>query len=232
MAHRFVLSALAASLLLLIFSQAAAADPSPGALAAKKKSGKGKKPPKKCKAGKVLVKVGRKTRCLPVSKALPQPKAGDPREEVITEALTPDIAKIPDPKDRLPPPMEQVYRKLGPQALKGMEQSVGVALDRLEGLAAQRAARPGTASASAESGGSFSQQFGNVTIDARLSVGIVGSELVGRVEFGVDHRPGGRDDGAGVDGDPTAHRTRWGSARRAARRSRGSSMPRTASASP
>ena len=41
------------------------------------------------------------------------------------------------------------------------------------------------ANASADSGNSFSQQFGNVTIDARLSIAAVGSELVGNVEFGT-----------------------------------------------
>jgi hypothetical protein len=167
--------------LLLAAPAAAAVESSPIAVAAKKR-GKGKK---QCKRGRVPLTVNGRRRCVPMSAALPKPKAGDPRAEVVKEALTPEIAKLPDPKDKLPPPMEKVYRKLGPKALKGMEKTVGVALNRLDALAAGKAARPRLATASADSGGSFSQQFGNVTIDARLSIATVGSELVGHVEFGT-----------------------------------------------
>ena len=178
----------------ILLSLSVAAAPAPAAFGPdsgfSEKTGKGKKKPRKCKQAQIPVKFGKKSRCLPASKALPAPKAGDPRREVIVEALTPDIAKIPDPKDKLPPPMERVYRKLGPQAQKGMEQMVGQALNRLDAMAAGRPA-PGAGAAAARAGvsaseaNSFSHQFGNVTIDARLSIALVGAELVGTVDFGT-----------------------------------------------
>lgn len=113
------------------------------------------------------------------------------RGAIIKEALTPEIGHIPDPKDKLQPPMEKVYRQLGPKALKGMEKMVGIAVNRVDSLGKARARTSAGAHASAESGGSFSQSFGNVTIDARLSIATVGSELVGRVEFGVTRDEGG-----------------------------------------
>jgi hypothetical protein len=175
--------AIAAALVGLVAAAppAVAFEAPPEADAAKKKGGKGKK---KCKGNKVRLTVGKKTRCVPVNKALPAPKAGDPRAEAVKEALTPEIAKVPDLKDKIPPSMESVYRKLGPQALSGMEKMVGLSLARLDAMGAAKASRPSLATAS-DSGNSFSQRFGNVTIDARLSIAVVGSELVGQVQWGT-----------------------------------------------
>ena len=36
------------------------------------------------------------------------------------------IVTLPDPQDKLPPPMEKVYRKRGPKTQSGMEQMVGM----------------------------------------------------------------------------------------------------------
>jgi hypothetical protein len=172
---RFGLVFLAALMSLLIVTSAAAFPPPVGVGAAMSKAAKGKK--KKCKGGTVTVKTAGRTRCLPVGRALPKPSAGDARLAIIDEALTPNLGHVPDPKNKIPPPMEKVYRSFGPKALPGMEKAVGKAVTGLDDLAmakasASRLARgPGPALAS-EAGNEFHQTVGNVQIDARLSVAV------------------------------------------------------------
>lgn len=137
------------------------------------------------------VKTGGRTRCLPVNRALPKPKAIDPRLAIVRAGLTPAIGRVPDPKNKIPPPAEKLYRQFDPQALKGMEKGVAMAIPRLDALAAKR--RPlAIARASEESGGSFSTTIGGVKIDGRLSIAIdaVG-QLVGTAEITQTRDQGG-----------------------------------------
>jgi hypothetical protein len=163
--------------LLLTCSTADALGPPPSVVAkAKRGKAKGGKK-KKCNVGTVTVKTAGRTRCLPVSKALPKPSAGDARLAIVDEALTPDLGHVPDPKNKIPPPMEKVYRSFGPKALPAMEKAVGKAVTGLDALAVAKASAsplargPGPALTS-EAGNEFHQTVGNVTIDARLSIAV------------------------------------------------------------
>lgn len=180
---RLLCAVLCAGLLLVPAASAVAppASAGPGALAKKKK----------CKKNRVRVKTGGRTRCLPVNRALPKPKSIDPRLAVVRAGLTPAIGRIPDPKNKVPPPAEKLYRQFDPQALKGMEKAVAMAIPRLDALAAKR--QPlARAQASADSGNSFSTTIGGVKIDGRLSIAIdaVG-QLVGTAEITQTRDQGG-----------------------------------------
>lgn len=183
---RLLCAALCAGLFLVpAASTAASPSPADGPALAKKK------PKKKCKKNRVRVKAAGRTRCLPVGRALPKPKAIDPRLAIVRAGLTPAIGRVPDPKNKVPPPAEKLYRQFDPQALKGMEKAVAMAIPRLDALALKR--RPlARAQASEESGNSFSTTIGGVKIDGRLSIAIdaVG-QLVGTAEITQTRDQGG-----------------------------------------
>jgi hypothetical protein len=185
----FVLSV--AMLALLMAASPVLADGAPHpAETAKAKKHKPKK--KKCKKNKVRVKIAGRIRCLPLKAALPKPKAVDPRLAIVKEGLTPEIGHIPDPKNKIPPPAESLYRKFDPQALKGMEKAVGIAINRLDHLGEARARTSNSAHVSAESGNSFSTTIGGVKIDARLTIAIDATQqLVGTAEFTETRDQGG-----------------------------------------
>jgi hypothetical protein len=174
--------------ILLAAPIALAADGFGGAELAKPKKAKAKA--KKCKKNRVRVQFAGKARCLPLKAALPKPRAEDPRLAAVKEGLTPPLGSVPDPKDRIPVPLEKVYRQLSPKALPAMEKAVATALPRLDKLGAARAAGAGKARASA-GGGSFSQQIGNVKIDARLSIAATAAGLVGTAEYTLTTGQGG-----------------------------------------
>jgi hypothetical protein len=166
---------IAALLVLLLACPTAEALGPPPSVAAKSNGGKAKGKKKKCKAGTVTVKTAGRTRCLPVSRALPKPSAGDARLAIVDEALTPNLGHIPDPKNKIPPPMERVYRSFGPKALPAMEKTVGKAITRLDELAVAKAsgsrlARGPAPALASEEANEVHGTVGNVTIDARLSI--------------------------------------------------------------
>jgi hypothetical protein len=184
---RLLCAALCAGLLLVPAAAPAASSPSGDAPALAKKKAK----KKKCKKKRVRVKVAGRTRCVPIGRALPKPKAIDPRLAIVRAGLTPAIGHVPDPKNKVPPPAEKLYRQFDPQALKGMEKAVAMAIPRLDTLALKR--RPlARAGASEESGNSFSTTIGGVKIDGRLSIAIdaVG-QLVGTAEITQTRDQGG-----------------------------------------
>jgi hypothetical protein len=167
---RFVLVLSASSLALLLAAPVVSGDePERGALAAGK-AGKGKK----CKKGQAKVKSGKRVYCvrLPKPKGTVTPRAEDPRLASIKAGLTPAIVGAPDPKDKLPPPMEKVYRSFGPQALKGMEKAVAGSLVKLDAAASRSRllGSAGWASPSASNGSGYSETIGNLTIDIRLNI--------------------------------------------------------------
>lgn len=171
---RFALVLAASSLTLLVAAPVAPGEePTRGPLAAGK-AGKGKK----CKRGQAKVKSGKRAFCvsLPKGKATVTPKAEDPRLASIKEGLTPAIVSAPDPKDKLPPPMEKVYRSFGPQALKGMETAVARSLPKLDAAGSQpRLLGGGAAWPSAANGNGYSETIGNLRIDIRLNIAKVAS---------------------------------------------------------
>lgn len=168
-----------------------------GTAAAKPKQQKPRHPKaKKCKPNQVRLTVARKARCVPLKAALPKPGGGDPRLAVISEGLTPAIGHIPDPKDKIPPPAETLYRRFDPQALKATEKALSIGVAKLDQMGAARA-RPGArprafGQASADSGNSFSTTIGGVQIDARLSIAVDATQqLVGTVELTETRSQGG-----------------------------------------
>lgn len=185
--RRFGLVLVCASLSLLLAAPFAEAKERAGSAVASATKGKAKK----CKGKKVRVKIGKRTRCVPVKKALPQPKAEDPRLAVVREGLTPPIGSVRVPKGKSPVAMEKVYRQFGPKALPAMEKAVGLAIPKLDKLGASRGRSARTAAASA-GGNTFSTTVGGVTIDARLSIAVTAAgEFAGRVELSTTTNQGG-----------------------------------------
>ena len=173
---------------------AVADDESAGVAAAKPKQQKPRHPKaKKCKAKQVRLTVAGKVRCVPLKAALPQPGGGDSRLAVVNEGLTPAIGHTPDPKDRIPPPAETLYRQFDPQALKATEKAIAIGIAKLDQMGASRARPLAFAQAAAtESGNSFSTTIGGVQIDARLSIAIDATQqLVGTVELTETRSQGG-----------------------------------------
>jgi hypothetical protein len=109
--------------------------------------------PKKCKKGKVKVKVGKRSACRPLKKVFPKPKAGDPRQLVTQSVLRTDWSRLRNRRGKRIPSLPKLIRKLGPRApaLLARAASRGVArVDALEARAtgARAAARARAAQAS------------------------------------------------------------------------------------
>ncbi|HEY1284562.1 MAG TPA: hypothetical protein VGF04_00600 [Solirubrobacterales bacterium] len=185
----------AAALIACLLLCAPAALASGGAGDAKAAKAKRHKPrKKKCRKNQVKVRFGKRVKCLPLKAALPKPSAVDPRIAIVKEGLTPEIGRVPDPKNKIPPPAEKLYRKLNPKALKGMERAVGIAVGRLDAMGGGRAGASaiGGARLSTGGGGSFSVTIGGVRVDARLSIAVEATgQLVGTAELTETRDQGG-----------------------------------------
>jgi len=207
---------------------ATALDAPSGAAPSKAAKAKRKKP-KRCKKGQAKVKSGKRVLCVRLPKGTTQPRDEDPRLAGIKAGLTPAVVSAPDPKDKLPPPMEKVYRSFGPQALKGMEKAVAGSLVKLDAIAS----RPRLLGRSAgivpyaSNGSGYTETIGNVTIDIRLNIAKVAS-----AEFALTTR---RDDGRTLTVTyeiPVLSSGSTASTATSARAPRASSRRKTGSASP
>jgi hypothetical protein len=71
---------------------------------------------KKCKKGKVRVKINGRRLCRPARKALPKPKAGDPRLLMARSVFGRDLSDLRNRRGRKVPSLPKLVRKLGPRA--------------------------------------------------------------------------------------------------------------------
>ncbi len=128
----------AVALALPVTSAAAAASPAGDVTAAAPK-----KKAKKCKRGKVRVKVGKRVSCLSVKKALPKPKAGDPRLLAAQSVYGADWSKLRNRRGKRAQSLPKLIRKLGPRAPALLNKATTRGLARVDALRARAASAAG-----------------------------------------------------------------------------------------
>ena len=128
-----------AGLGLALFGGAAAEATSPATHAAKKK--------RKCKAGRIPVKVLGRTRCKRTRAALPRPRDADTRLLLLRQALDVDLGGVRDRRGRRAPTVKKLFRRLGPRAYAFMQRQLPRAL-----AAADRAAAASRSAGAAGAG--------------------------------------------------------------------------------
>jgi hypothetical protein len=151
-----------------------------------------KKRSKKCRKGKVLVKLGRRRSCLPLRKALPRPRAGDSRIAYINAALDFDFSKAREGRRRRGPSLKKVFRKqLGPKALpllkRAMPQALALLDRRRAASGATRAERRAHTADFMPTPDGFSFSVGDLKLEVRVP-------LVGQLaaEFALTQKKNGK----------------------------------------
>jgi hypothetical protein len=155
--------ALALSLAVSIAPQAAKADP-PAAAVAKKK----------CKKGKVRMKVGKRTRCVKLGKAFPKPKAIDVRKTAARFLLGTSFAGLRDRHGRRLPSLPKLLRSVDPNAESALQGALKDGLKRMDTIATTARARscgssPGSLQSTYTSGG--------VSVDLTFTAASLGMAL-------------------------------------------------------
>ena len=147
-----------------------------------------RKKAKKCKSGKVRVKVGKRSACRPLKKAFPKPKAGDPRQLVTKSALR-DWSKLRTRRGKRLPSLPKLIRKVGPRAPALLTKAARRGFARLDGLEARatgaRRARAAQASrdCAVNSGGArrqdtFTTSSGGTSASVTATLGPEGAGMV------------------------------------------------------
>ena len=102
---------------------------------------------RKCKAGRIPVKVLRRTRCKRTRAALPRPRDADTRLLLLRQALDVDLGGVRDRRGRRAPTVKKLFRRLGPRAYPFMQRQLPRAL-----AAADRAAAASRSAGAAGAG--------------------------------------------------------------------------------
>ncbi len=147
--------------------------------------------PKKCKAGKVAVKINGRARCTPLRKALPPPKAADQNLAAVQHALGMDLKGLERHGKKVP----SARGVLGAAGLKKLEGAVSKGLTLAQHLkAAKRSTLSSLASPLATaSGGCTPIPAARGQGDKFKSGGLSGSVDLsnGSVQLGIEGGPGG-----------------------------------------
>jgi hypothetical protein len=195
-----IVLALALSLALVPASAAPAAS-QPSAAVAKKK---------RCKKGKVRMKVGKRTRCVKLGKAFPKPKSIDVRKSAGAFVLGANFSKLRDRNGRRLPSLPKLLRQVDPKAESTLQKALKYGLGRIDTMARTARAASCTGSPSAGPGavqGSYTS--GGVTVDLTMtaqSLGMSMESLNGarRVRMEFELPACGDENAARVDSCPTA----------------------------
>jgi len=163
-----------------------------------------RKKPKKCKRGKIKVKVGKRTTCRPFKKAFPKPKAGDPARLFTKAVLADDWSRLRSRRGKRLPSLPKLIRRSGrgaPALLSRMTSRGFARLDVMEASAG--AARAGAAqsggcpnlSGAPRSSANFTSENGGTRATARAEMGpdgaTLGIDLEGNgLTISVDINPG------------------------------------------
>ena len=91
---------------------------------------------RKCKSGRVPVRVLKRTRCKKPRAALPRPRAADMSLLLFREALNLDLGGVRDRRGRRAPTMKKLFRRLGPRAYGFMQRELPRALAAVDRAAA------------------------------------------------------------------------------------------------
>ena len=152
---------------------------------------------KKCKKGKVRVKVGKRRRCVALRKAFPKPKAGDPRKLFTQGVLRRDLSRLRNRRGKHIPSLPKLIRKAGPRAPALLTRATSRGLTRLDAMAvsatgaslrAQAAAGCDNLRQAPRQRDNFTQRSGGTSATVGVSLGpdgaSMGIELTGN-EFSV-----------------------------------------------
>ncbi|HEX5622200.1 MAG TPA: hypothetical protein VFX51_27485 [Solirubrobacteraceae bacterium] len=191
-----IVLALALSLA-LVPAAAAPASPEPSGAVAKKK---------RCKKGKVRMKVGKRTRCVKLGKAFPKPKAIDVRKSAGAFVIGANFSKLRDRNGRRLPSLPKLLRQVDPKAESALQGALKAGLARMDAIASTARATGCTSSPGAIQG---SYTSGGVTVDLTLtaqSLGMSMESLNGqrRVRMELEMPACGDGNAARVDDCPTA----------------------------
>ena len=165
----------------LVAAAPAAAQPVGGAVASAKKKPRNKAV--KCKKSQVRVKIGKRRACQ--KKALPKPKAGDPRL-LLARSATGDWSRLRSRRGKRLPSMPKLIRKLGPRAPTLLNRVTARGIARVDALSAPAVAATARAAQSAECNNldqaprqrdTFTQRDGGTTATATATVGPDGASL-------------------------------------------------------
>jgi hypothetical protein len=103
---------------------------------------------KKCKKGKVKVKVGKRVSCVAARKALPKPKAGDQRLLLAKSAVGTDWSRLRNRRGKRAQSLPKLIRKVGARAPALLSRATSRGLARLDALAARSSSASAHAAAS------------------------------------------------------------------------------------
>jgi hypothetical protein len=136
--HRAFPIAAVAAILVAAAPASAAASPVGNAVAAAKK---------KCKKQQVRVKINDRRLCRPPRKALPRPKAGDPRLLLVRSVFGRDWSRFRDRRGTKARSLPKLIRGLGPRAPALLAKATARGIARLDALAAGSASAARAAAA-------------------------------------------------------------------------------------
>jgi len=165
---------------------------------------------KKCKKGKVRLRVGKKTRCVRAKKALPKPKATDMRKAGARFLLHANFAKLRDRRGKRLPSLPKLLHRVHPRAERALLAATNAGLarmDRAQGRLARAAATcsgSGSTSSTFNAGGGLSVDMtATAGPDASLQLGVQSQNGNRRVRFEVEF-PACDENGSQIDSCPTA----------------------------
>ena len=163
-------------LLLALPAESVAAPPSAApAVAAKKK---------KCKGGRVRVKIGKHVTCRPARKVLPKPRAGDQRLIVTRAVVGGDFSRLRNRRGKRAPSLPKLVRKLGPRAPALLSRMTSRGVARLDALAVAAGPRAFAAAAGcngaqgAQQQSSFTSSDGGTSATVTATLGPDGAAMV------------------------------------------------------
>jgi len=178
-------------------SASAPASYEPSAAVAKKK---------RCKKGKVRMKVGKRTRCVKLGKAFPKPKSIDVRKSAGSFVIGANFSKLRDRNGRRLPSLPTLLRQVDPKAESALQGALKAGLGRMDAIATTARAAGCSSSPGAIQG---SYTSGGVTVDLTISAQSLGMSMESlngqrRVRMELEMPVCGDDNAARADACPTA----------------------------
>jgi hypothetical protein len=164
---------------------------------------------KRCKKGKVRMKVGKRTRCVKLGKAFPKPKSIDVRKSAAGFVIGANFSKLRDRHGRRLPSLPKLLRQVDPKAEPALRSAVKYGLGRMDTMA--QAARAASCSGGQEPGAiqSTYNAGGGVSVDLTLTAASLGMAIQSdngqrRVRMELEMPACGDGNAARVDDCPTA----------------------------
>jgi hypothetical protein len=173
----------------LVFCTAAEArydSPGPGVDSAAKRKAK------KCRKGKVRVKVGKRVTCRALKQAFPRPRPGDPRKLFAQFVFKKDFSHFRNRRGQRPKSLPKLIRKTGRTGPKVLARALSLALARIDSMKSTSARAAQSQSGCGGGGPRSSDSF------------TTGGGGGPRATVGVNIGPDGADVGIVVEGNDTS----------------------------